>query len=251
MFRSSNPALKEDIFRAEAQLVFDTPTMTVQGTVNKSLVLLGLVVLCAGYVWYLSGSRDLQSLTPLMMGGAIVGFVSALAVLFKKQWAPVLAPVYAVAQGFFIGGVSVTLESFFPGIVIQAVGLTFGTLFCLLGAYKSGWIQVTDKFRMGLLSAMGGIAVLYLCSFVLRLFGMPLSFMSGSGVFSIGLSLIVVVVAALNLVLDFDAIESGAKQGAPQYMEWFGAFGLMVTLIWLYMEILILLSKLSGRRDNS
>ena len=251
MFRSSNPALKEEIFKVEARLVQDTQPMTIQGTINKTFVLLVLVAISSAWIWSLVSQGQLGIAYPMMIAGAVVGLISGIVVLFKKTWVGLLAPVYAVAQGLFIGGMSSMLEQRFPGIAIQAVGLTFGTLFCLLGAYKTGWIRASDKFRAGLVSAMGGIMMLYFVSWIARLFGVSMSFMTGSGIFSIGLSVIVVAVAALNLVMDFDAIERGVKENAPKYMEWFGAFGLMVTLIWLYVEILILLSKLADRRNNA
>jgi uncharacterized YccA/Bax inhibitor family protein len=158
------------------------------------------------------------------------------------------APIYALLEGLFLGGISAIFEAQYPGIVIQAVSLTFGTLFCLLLAYRSGIIKVTENFKLGVAAATGGIALIYLATLVLGLFGVRMPFIHESGLIGIGFSLFVVVIAALNLVLDFDFIESGAKSGAPKYMEWYAAFGLMVTLIWLYIEILRLLAKLRSRR---
>ncbi|MBF0473054.1 MAG: Bax inhibitor-1/YccA family protein [Nitrospirae bacterium] len=182
-----------------------------------------------------------------MIGGAIGGFIVALVTMFKKEWSMFTAPVYAILEGLFIGGISATFEAKFSGIVFQAVTLTFGTLFCLLIAYKTRLITVSEKFKLGVVAATGAIGIFYLLSMVLGMFGVNMPFINGSGGFSIAISLFIVVIAALNLVLDFDFIETAAEQGAPQYMEWYGAFGLMVTLVWLYIEILRLLSKLQSR----
>src|SRR5205807_6744561 len=184
---------------------------------------------------------------PLVFGGAIGGLIFAMVTIFKKSWAPVTAPIYALLEGLVLGGISVMFHLRYPGIAIQAVSLTFGTLLALLIAYRSGVIRVTDKFRLGVVAATGGIALFYILSMMLGFFGVHFNSIFGSGLIGIGFSVIVVIVAALNLVLDFDSIESGARAGAPKYMEWYAAFGLMVTLIWLYMEILRLLSKLRSR----
>jgi uncharacterized YccA/Bax inhibitor family protein len=187
------------------------------------------------------------SVSAWTIGGAIAGFVIALVTVFKKNWAAVTAPLYALAEGLFLGGLSAIFESMYPGIVIQAVSLTFGTLVCLLLAYRSGMIKATENFKLGIVAATGAIGLIYLVTMGLGLFGIRMPFIHESGIVGIGFSLFVVVIAALNLVLDFDFIENGAAQGAPKYMEWFAAFGLMVTLIWLYVEILRLLSKLRSR----
>jgi uncharacterized YccA/Bax inhibitor family protein len=179
--------------------------------------------------------------------GALGGFIAALVTIFKPAWAPVTAPIYALLEGLFIGGISSIAEAQFPGIVIQAVGLTFGTCLALLMAYKSGMIRASENFKLGVVAATGGIALFYLASIILGLFGVRIPGVFGSGPVGIIFSLVVVVIAALNLVLDFDFIEQGAAQGAPKFMEWYGAFGLMVTLIWLYIEILNLLMKLRSR----
>jgi len=173
--------------------------------------------------------------------------VLALVTIFKKDWAPVTAPLYALVQGLFLGAVSAIFEARFPGIVLQAVGLTFGTLASLLMAYKSGLIRATENFKLGVVAATGGIVLVYLVNIGMRLLGFEgMGFIHDSGWLGIGFSAFVVVIAALNLVLDFDFIENGVEAGAPKAMEWYGAFGLMVTLIWLYLEILRLLSKLRG-----
>jgi uncharacterized YccA/Bax inhibitor family protein len=168
--------------------------------------------------------------------------------IFKKEWSPVTSPIYALLEGLVLGGLSALLELRFPGIAIQAVALTFGTLFVMLLAYRSGLIRVTQKFRLGIIAATGGIMVFYLLQMLLGFFGVPMfSSVNGNGFIGIGFSLFVVAIAALNLVLDFDFIEQGVHFGAPKYMEWYGAFGIMVTLVWLYIEILRLLSKLRSR----
>jgi uncharacterized YccA/Bax inhibitor family protein len=169
--------------------------------------------------------------------------------IFKKEWSPVTSPIYALLEGLALGGISAALDLRYPGIAIQAVGLTFGTLFVLLLAYRSGLIQVTQKFRLGIIAATGGIMVFYLLEMVLGFFGIHFAAINGSGFIGIAFSLFVVAIAALNLVLDFDFIEKGVQFGAPKYMEWYGAFGIIVTLVWLYLEILRLLSKLRGGRN--
>jgi uncharacterized YccA/Bax inhibitor family protein len=183
-----------------------------------------------------------------MTGGLIGGFVIALVTIFKKEWSPVTAPVYALLEGLVLGGISAIFERSYPGVAIQAVGLTFGTLFVLLLAYKSGIVRATQGFKIGVIAATGGIAVFYLVEMVLNFFfHFQVPAINGSGPWGIVFSLFVVIIAALNLVLDFDLIESGVRMGAPKYMEWYGAFGLMVTLIWLYLEILRLLAKARRR----
>jgi uncharacterized YccA/Bax inhibitor family protein len=244
LMRTSNPALNDNIFRGERAAFGEA--MTVQGTVNKTGVLLICAMATAAWSW----NRLLDTPTevaPLVFGGAIGGLIFALVTIFKKSWAPVTAPIYALLEGLVLGGISVVVNLRYPGIAIQAVSLTFGTLLALLIAYRSGVIRVTDKFRLGVVAATGGIALFYLLSMMLGFFGVHFNSIFGSGLIGIGFSVVVVIVAALNLVLDFDFIETGARAGAPKYMEWYAAFGLMVTLIWLYMEILRLLAKLRSR----
>jgi uncharacterized YccA/Bax inhibitor family protein len=175
--------------------------------------------------------------------GGVVGFGLALTIIFKKELAPTLAVPYAIAEGLVLGVLSSLFELRYPGIVLQAVTLTFGVFLAMLLAFTSGYIKASENFKLGVFAATGGIAIVYLISFVGGIFGHPLSIVNGSSTVAILFSLFVVAVAAFNLVIDFDFIERGVEQGAPRYMEWYGAFGLMVTLIWLYMEILRLLSK--------
>jgi uncharacterized YccA/Bax inhibitor family protein len=248
LMRTANPALNDRAFRDAAAGAFEE-RMTIEGTVNKTGLLLICAVLTAAWTWHLfMQSRDAAALLPWTLVGAIGGLVFAMVTIFKKNWAPFTAPVYALLEGLVLGGVSAVFEVRFPGIAIQAVSLTFGTLVVLLLAYRSRLIPVTQNFRLGVVAATGGIFFVYLITMVLGFFGVHIgSSIYGAGMVGIGFSIFVVIIAALNLVLDFDFIERGAQAGAPKYMEWYGAFGLMVTLIWLYLEILRLLAK-SRRR---
>ncbi len=246
LMRTSNPALNERAFQGERAVLGDT--MTLQGTVNKTGVLLICAVATAAWTWNLFlHSHSPQSVMPLAILGGIGGLIVAMVTIFKKEWAGITAPIYALLEGLVLGSISAILELRFPGIAIQAVSLTFGTLVVLLLAYRSGIIAVTEKFRLGVIAATGGIALFYIVQIVLGFFGIHFTAVNGSGAIGIGFSIFVVIIAALNLVLDFDFIETGVRVGAPKYMEWYGAFGLMVTLIWLYFEILRLLSKLRSR----
>jgi len=219
--------------------------MTIDGTVNKAFI--AFVLLLAGAFVSWSMYFDGQNVVPYAVGGAIAGFVLALIVSFKPKTAPFLVPVYAVLEGIFLGALSANYESLYQGITLQAALLTIGVFVALLLAYKSRLIKATENFKLGVFSATLGIAIVYLISFVLGFFGVTVPYLHDNSWLGIGISLVIVVVAALNLVLDFDFIESGARHGAPKYMEWYGAFGLMVTLVWLYIEMLRLLAKLRSR----
>jgi len=250
MFRTANPALNENIFTRATEESYATDTMTVGGTVNKTAFFLLLTVLAAAFTWRLwdpTAGTVSPMLMPLMIGGAIGGLVFALITIFVKKWAAITGSAYAICEGLLLGGLSSILNFAYPGIVIQAVGLTFGTLALILTIYKTGIIKVTDKFRMGVFAATGAIFLIYLATFIVHLFGGTIPYIHGNGWIGIGFSLLVIVIATLNLVLDFDFIERGSAMGAPKYMEWYGAFGLMVTLIWLYIEFLRLLAKLRSR----
>ncbi|WP_448244078.1 Bax inhibitor-1/YccA family protein [Pseudoxanthomonas mexicana] len=257
MIRSGNPALKESTFLdlgSGTVVSRDAGAMTLNGTVNKTGILLLLSALTAAFAWtqsVVTGPDGTAMVAPgvtiYALGGAIGGFILAMVTVFKKTWSPVTAPLYALVEGFFLGAISAVFELKYPGIVFQAVVLTFGTLGALLAAYRSGLIRATENFKLGVVAATGGIALVYLVSMGLRLFGKDIPLIHESGLVGIGFSLFVVVIAALNLVLDFDFIESGVEAGAPKYMEWYGAFGLMVTLVWLYIEFLRLLAKLQSR----
>lgn len=221
--------------------------MTIRGTVNKTFVL-AAILLIAGYIpWNMFYSGNAQYINMLMIVGIVGGLIAALVTSFKKTLAPITAPIYAALQGLAIGSISAIFNAQYQGIVLQAAVLTVAVLLALLLAYSSGYIRATEKFKAGIIAATGGIFIFYLVTLVLGFFGVSTSFMHSASPLSIGISVVIVVIAALNLVLDFDFIEKGAGSGAPKYMEWYGAFGLMVTLIWLYIEILRLLAKLKDR----
>jgi uncharacterized YccA/Bax inhibitor family protein len=219
--------------------------MTLDGAVNKTVISMG-ILLCAAYYTYSNAIMD------YILIGSIGGIVVALVTIFKKSWSPVTVPLYAVLEGLALGGVSkMFANAFEPGIVPQAIMLTLGILFALLFAYKTKIIRATENFKLGVFAATAGIGIVYLVSFLMGMFGsggLPVMDPTNSSMLSIGFSLFVVVIASLNLVMDFDFIENGAANGAPKYMEWYGAFGLLVTLIWLYLEILRLLAKLNSRK---
>lgn len=245
LIRSTNPVLKEKAFAG--QLVTGE-AMTIQGTVNKTGLLLLFVVVSAAWTWGLSHSNTPEAAYPWMIGGALGGFVVALVTVFKKTWAPLSAPIYALLEGLFLGGISAVFERSYPGIAVQAVSLTFAVMFVMLLAYKFGVIRATRGFKLGVIAATGGIALVYVVNMVMSIFfHTQMSFLYSSSPLGIGISLVIVVIAALNLIIDFDMIETAARMGAPKYMEWYGAFGLMVTLVWLYLEILRLLGKARNR----
>lgn len=257
--RTSNPALTEKAFSGLRASADDR--MSIEGTVNKSLLLGFILIICAIWSWYTifpggvtqrvedGWTQPLRPQIPvwffILMGGT---FITPLVIIFKKPWAPMLAPVYAAGEGVLLGTISSLFEFRYPGIVFQAVLATVGTFMALLLAYKSRLIQVTENFKLGIVAATGGICIVYLVDMVMRFWGPGISFLHDSSALSIGISVVIVAVAALNLVLDFDLIENASKQGAPKYMEWYSAFALLVTLVWLYLEILKLLSKARSRK---
>ena len=246
---SGNPVLRDKAFQG---LPVTGERMTMNGTITRTALLLALAVITGDWTWQrfadMAAGGDMAAamaaITPFMWGGLLVGLVLALVTTFAQRWSGITAPLYAIAEGFALGGISAVMNLRFPGIVLQAVMLTVGVLAVMLLAYTSGWIKVTDKFRMGVVAATGGIALLYIVDIALRAFtSIQIPFIHETGAIGIGFSLLVVGLAALNLVLDFDLINRATAQGAPKYMEWYGAFALMVTLVWLYMELLRLLSK--------
>ena len=245
LMRTSNPSLNDNTFRGEGVAIGEA--MTLSGTINKT----GVLVLCAfataAWAWN-STSISPERAPAFAIGGAIGGLIVAMVTIFKKSFAPITAPIYALLEGLLLGSISQLFEKAYPGIAISAVTLTFGTLFALLIAYRIGLIRATEKFTLGVVAATGGIAFFYLLTMVLGFFGIQFNSIYGTGMVGVVFSLFVVVVAALNLVLDFAFIENGAAAGAPKYMEWYGGFSLLVTLVWLYLEILRLLAKLRGRR---
>jgi len=253
LFKSGNPTLSENKFRDTVISISNENSMSIKGTLNKFGFMLLMLMGSAFYSWkeFAESEGTSSNLMPIIWGGAIGGFIIALIISFKREWSPYLAPLYALLEGLFIGAISAMYNTIYDGIVLQAVGLTFSVGIGMYFLYAFRIIRATEKFRSILFSAMAGIAIFYLATFVLRLFHVDIDqsmpFINGGGVFGIGFSLIIVAVAALNLILDFDMIEQGAEMGAPKYMEWYGAFGLMVTFVWLYLEILRLLSKINRR----
>jgi len=255
--RSGNPAFKRNFdqggfrtqsssdmntasgFRTSSSTVENTNLMTLDGAVNKTGILLALCFSGAFVGW---------NFPALAIPCALLGFVLAMVTIFRSpEKVASTAPFYAIAQGIFLGGVTMMFEGMYPGIAVQALGLTFVITVSLLFCYKSGLIKPTENFKLMIVSATAGIAILYLVSFIMSMFGSPISFIHSNGLMGIGFSVFVVGIAALNLVLDFDFIEEGAEVGLPKYMEWYGAFSLMVTLVWLYLEILRLLMKIRSR----
>ena len=243
--RTGNPVLNERTFTRMGAMA-GSDVMTIQGTVTKTAIMLFLVVISASYTWNMVGME--RSPAGWMMGGAFGAFIMAIATMFKPTWGGFTAPAYAILEGLFLGGISAMFEAQYPGLVFNAICLTFGVLFSLLFAYQTGFIKATENFKLGIFAATGSIALIYLVNMVMSFFGSGIPLIHSSGIFGIGFSLVVVGIAALNLVLDFDFIENGAEKGAPKYMEWVGALGLMVTLVWLYIELLRLLAKLQDRR---
>jgi uncharacterized YccA/Bax inhibitor family protein len=242
--RTSNPALRDDVFNVAR--VDGGAAMTVNGTVNKTGLLLILALLTASASWVL-GTGGGPGVAGWAIGASLVGLAVAIATIVRPRWSPVTAPIYALVEGVVLGLVSMWFEASYPGIAIQAVALTFGVFGVMLVLYRTGVIKVTQRFRAGVLGATLGIAVVYLVSLVLGLFGVRVPFLNDASPLGILISLAIVTVAALNLVLDFDLIDRGARSGAPAYMEWYAAFGLLVTLVWLYLELLRLLAKLRER----
>ena len=255
LIKTSNPALGQNTFSDFARsqhggpLVDASARMTLNGTINKTGILLLCAIATAAWTWSsFMQTHDLSVAAPALAIGGIGGFIVAMVTVFKKEWSPVTAPIYALLEGLVLGGLSAVFELRYPGIAMEAVGLTFTTLFVMLFLYRSGIIKVTEKFRIGVVAATGGIFLFYMAQMLLGFFHIPFfSSVYSSGIVGIGFSLIVVGVAALNLVLDFDFVEQGVTAGVPKYMEWYAAFGILVTLVWLYLEMLRLLSKLRSR----
>lgn len=236
---TSNPFLTTKAFSVEAE----GQTMTVQGAVNKSLILFFILIASAIFSWKYA-ANNIDTVGSLLLPSVIVGFGLALVTIFVKKYSAITAPLYVIAEGFFLGIISILYNFLYTGIVFQAVMLTLGILGIMLFAYKAKLIKVTEKFRSGVIMATGGIALVYLVTFILGLFNIQVPYIHEGGIIGIGISLFIVVIASLNLILDFSFFEEAAESNAPKYMEWFAAFGLMVTLIWLYLEILRLLSKI-------
>lgn len=251
LFQSDNPTLSQKIFSRSLDQS-DTGVMTVRGSIGKFGFLLFMVLAAASYTWYLYYNNQQQTMVTLMWVGIIGGLISVLAICFKPTLAPYLSPAYGILEGFFLGAISAILNDAFseryPGLVMQAVGLTFGVALAMFLLYNFRVIKATEKFKSTIFAATAGIAIFYVITLLLRVFGVNIPFMYDSSLLGIGISLFIVAIAALNLIIDFDMIEKGAEMGAPKYMEWYGAFGLLVTMVWLYIEILKLLSRFAGRK---
>lgn len=253
-FRSKNPFLNNKSFSAtsraeqvhEATVIGYDQEMTLSGTINKTLLLFLMLTASAMVIWWLT----FNGMNPMLpaIGGAIMGLILVVISAFKPQYSGYLAPGYALFEGLFIGGVSAIFEVQYPGIVMEAVGATFVTFAVCLGLYKYQIVKVTEQFKSVVVAATLAIATYYLISWLFSLFTSYQPVHYGNSMVSIGISVFVIVIAALNLFLDFDRIEQGVQQRMPKYMEWFGAMGLMITLVWLYIEFLRLLSKLSSRK---
>ena len=241
--RTGNPGLNERTFASQPRLGIGVEGMTLKGTIDKSFLMLVVLMVAALWPWSQMTGGDLDAVSSTMLLGLIGGFVLALIISFKAALAPYLALPYAALEGLAVGGISAVLETRYHGIAIQAVGLTFGVLAVLLFAYRMRWVRATAQFRAMVIGATGGIALLYIATMVLGFFHVSVPVLYAATPLGIGISLVIVGIAALNLVLDFDLIERGVTGGAPKYMEWYAGFGLMVTLVWLYIEILRLLSK--------
>ena len=254
LFKSSNPTVAEKVFKNSLGTADQTAgTMTIGGAIGKFGFLLLMVMGGAVYTWNLMGTGQSSLLQTMMMVGLIGGLITAMIIVFKPHLAKYIAPLYALLEGFALGGISVVIQAAFaqkyPGIVLQAVGLTFAVALGMLALYAFRVIRATQKFRAIIFSATLGILIFYVITWILSLFHVNVSFMYDSSLLGIGISIFIVAIAALNLILDFDMIEKGAQMGAPKYMEWYGAFGLMVTMVWLYIEILQLLSRFAGRNN--
>lgn len=247
IMRSSNPTMTGAIFDRATAVPGQTGAMTINGTINKVGIMVLLVLAGAAYTWNMVVGENPAGARTYMMIGAIGGLITALITVFRPRSAAITAPVYAILEGLFLGAISAMINAQYQGIPFQAVILTIGTLFSMLFLYRSGRIRATPRFRRGVFMATGAIFFAYMISFIFSLFGVSLGYMHSAGPLGIIINLVVIGVAAMNLILDFDFIEKGSQAGAPKYMEWYGAFGLVVTLIWLYIEFLRLLSRFAGR----
>lgn len=244
--RSSNPVMSSRIFDRSISEASTSGTMTINGTITKVAIMTLLLVAAASYTWSMV-LNDPGRVTTFVMIGAIGGLVTALITAFNPKASGISAPIYAILQGLFLGAISAMINQQYQGIPFQAVLLTIGTLFTMLFLFRSGKLRATPKFRKGVMMATGGVFFAYLISWILSMFGLSVGFMHSSGPLGILINLVIIGVAAFNLILDFDFIERGEQAQAPRYMEWYGAFGLMVTLIWLYIEFLRLLSRFASR----
>ncbi len=247
---SANPAMNADVWGRATFAEGRSQTMTLQGTVSKTALLVVIMLVAAAFTWTKAMGEDLSLAYGLTIAGAIGGLILSLVTIFVPKVSPYTSPLYAGCEGLFLGAVSASFEQRMPGIVSQAIGLSMGVLLTMLTLYGTGLVRATEKFKTGVIAATGAIALVYLASFAMRFFGYSMPFIHDTGIYGIGFSLVVVVVAALNLILDFDFIEQGVRLEAPKYMEWYGGFSLLVTLVWMYLEILRLLAKIQGGNRN-
>jgi uncharacterized YccA/Bax inhibitor family protein len=243
---TANPAMNEAVYRRAGQADTSTSVMTLQGAVVKAALLVVILLVTATYTWSQAAEGNATLAYGLLMGGLIGGFITALVTIFIPKVSPFTAPVYAALEGLALGAISAVFEAMYPGIVIQAVGLSIGVLAVMLFVYGTGIIRATERFKIGIVAATGAVCLVYLVDIVLAWFSIRIPYIHESGMVGIGFSLVVVVIAALNLILDFDFIEQGVRREAPKYMEWYGGFSLLVTLVWMYLEILRLLAKIRG-----
>ena len=242
----SNPVLNENFL--ENERVLQGEPMTINGAISKSFILFGAMLLAAVYTWSLMAQGFTDMANMLAVGGAIIGFILSLVIIFTRKAMSVLTPLYAICEGFFVGGISAMFEASYTGIVFQAVSGTFAALFSMLTLYRIGAIKATDKFRSVILISTLSIGVIYLIQIIASFFGRGIPVIFTASNWGIAFSLFVVAIAALNLIMDFDFIERGANQLLDKQYEWYGAFGLMITIVWLYLELLRLLAKLNSRR---
>jgi uncharacterized YccA/Bax inhibitor family protein len=246
---TANPAMTEAAYQRAGRADSPASVMTLTGSVVKTSILVLILLVTAAFTWHEAATGETAVTYGLLIAGCIGGFIVALLTIFVPKLSPITAPIYAALEGLVLGAISAVFEAQYPGIVIQAVGLTVGVLAVMLFLYGTGIIRATEKFKIGVIAATGAICLVYLVSMVMSLFGVRIPFIHESGLFGIGFSLVVVVIAALNLILDFDFIQQGVTQQAPKYMEWYGGFSLLVTLVWMYLEILRLLAKLRNNRN--
>lgn len=244
--RSSNPVMTGRIYE-KAGSASSAGVMTINGTINKIGLMLLLLIAAASYTWNMVMGDDPGRAGTMAIIGGVGGFIMAMVTVFRPTSSSYTAPVYAILEGMFLGAISAVINARYPGVAFQAVLLTIGTLFTMLFLYRSGRIRATPKFRKGVMMATGAVFFAYMISWVMSMFGMPMGFMHSAGPLGIIINLVIIVIAALNLIMDFDFIEKGSRMGAPKYMEWYGAFGLMVTLVWLYIEFLRILARFAGR----
>ncbi len=244
--KSSNPVLSKKRFENTQVLSqVQSEPMTLNGTLNKTLILFGLLLVTGTFAWNLTKTNPGIAMT-LIIGGAIGGLALAIITVMKPERSPITAPIYALLEGIFVGSLSAKFAMFYDGIVMQAIGLTLSIMLIMLALYRSGVLKATPKFKKGVFIATGGVMFFYIINLVAGMFGGGISLFN-LGWMGIGISLVIVVIAAMNLIIDFDMIEKGVETGQPKFVEWYASFGLMVTLIWLYIEILRLLALLAGR----